>query len=897
MFVDAWGWPARLGAMVLLVMFYALLYFVGNPIAGRTIGSLTVPLIACITLLGGHELWGLGAALFLIPFNVWLVNLIGIDEPLASHIAYSVSGGLFGWLALTATGWSRVMRDQRNDLLEERTRLDTEISRREFVEASLQAERDFARLIIDSLGQGLVLMNSQFRFEYVNPAYAALLGRRPEDIIGKTPFDFADEADRQQIQASLERRKQGEAHTYEMRLKHATGRLIDVLVTVTPRRMEGETIGSIVVITDVSDQKRIEEALRQSQADLERQARMLQQSQQAARVGGWEYDLTVGEMFWTDEMYHLHGVTPETYEVTGESAVSIYAPEFQDQIAEAVQKAFQTGQPYDLEAQIITFDGHRKWIRTVGQPVFLNDVPVKLYGSFQDISDQKAAEESLRKAEAEYRTLYENVPIGLYRSTPDGKQARINPYLVHLNGFETEAEQIAAIQDIAIEWYVDPQRRADFVAEIERHGEVVNFESEIQRYTTGERLWVSENARAIRDRHGHIVQFEGSVIDITDRKRVELALEDQRRFAQSVMETMGQGLTVTDVEGKFVYVNEAYARMLGYGPEEMIGRTPFDFTAETDHVVLETARRIRSQHEKSSYETSLRHRDGTLVYAMITGVPRFEQGVHAGSIATITDLTERRKSEEELRELNDELASKNREMETFTYSVSHDLKAPLRGIDGYSRILLEDYNERLDDEGRRFLRTIRGATEQMNQLITDLLAYSRLERRALAEAPINLSELVGAVIAQRLRDVSGREPTLLLDLPPVMIVLADRDGLAQAVRNLVDNAFKFTRDAAEPRIEVCAQRTEATVRLSVRDNGVGFDMQYHDKIFGIFTRLHRAEDYPGTGVGLALVRKAMERMGGRVWAESQPGAGATFYLELPAADEAALSAEARTQIS
>ena len=897
--IDGWGWPARIGAMALLVVVYSLLYAFGHPIAGRTIGSLTVPLIACIALLGGHEAWGLGAAILLVPFNLWLVNSIGLDEPLASHIAYSLSGALFGWLALTATGWSRVMREQHNDLLEERTRLDTEISRREFVEASLQAERDFARLIIDSLGQGLVLMNSQFRFEYVNPAYAALIGRRPEDIIGKTPFDFADDVDHAKIQASLQRRQHGEAHTYEMRLKHADGHLIDVLVTVTPRRTEGVVTGSIVVVTDVSDQKRTEEALRRSQADLERQARMLQQSQQAARVGGWEYDLTVGEMFWTEEMYRLHGVTPETYQVTGESAVAIYASEFQDQIAEAVQRAFQTGQPYDLEAQIVTFDGQRKWIRTVGQPVFRNGVPVKLYGSFQDISGQKATEDLLRRAEAEYRTLYENVPIGLYRSTPDGKQARVNPYLVHLNGFTSEADQISAIQDIAIEWYVDPKRRAEFVAAIEREGEIANFESEIQRYTTGERLWVSENARAIRDLHGRIVQFEGSVIDITDRKRVELALEDQRRFAQSVMETMGQGLTVTDVDGRFVYVNEAYARMLGYSPDEMVGKTPFDFTAEADHAVLEHARRSRSQHEKSSYETSLRHRDGTLVYAMITGVPRFERGVLAGSIATITDLSERRKSEEALKELNEELASKNREMETFTYSVSHDLKAPLRGIDGYSRILLEDYSDRLDDEGRRFLRTIRGATEQMSQLITDLLAYSRLERRALSEAPINLTELVGAVIAQRLRDVSGREPTILLDLPPHTIVRGDRDGLAQAVRNLVDNAFKFTRDAEQPRIEVRAERVRAeeegsVVRLAVRDNGVGFDMQYHDKIFGIFTRLHRAEDYPGTGVGLALVRKAMERMGGRVWAQSQPGEGATFYLEMPAVDEAALSAGVRT---
>ncbi len=891
---DRLSWPIRLGLMVALVLVYVFLFFVAQPLAGKTLGSITVPVIAGIAVLGGTMPWSLGAAIAAVPFNIWLYSVAGVDENLASHIAYSIYGILFSWMVLTSIGWFRTVREQQAELAVERERLSTEISRREFVESSLQAERDFARLIVDSLGQGLVLMNSQFRFEYVNPAYAAMVGRRPEDIIGKTPFDLADPSEHAGIQASFEKRKQGEAHTYETRLNHRDGHPIDTLVTVTPRLIDGEVVGSIVVVTDVSIQKQNEEALRRSQAALERQARILQQTQNAARVGGWELDLRAGEMYWTEEMYRLHEVDPKDFNVTTEASVAIYAPEQQDRVSAAIQNAFVSGTAYDIETEVVTHSGRRIWARTIGRPVFENGVPVKLFGSFQDITAQKAAEQQLRLAEAEYRSLYENVPIGIYRSTPDGTQARINPYLFRLNGFESEADQLAAIQDIGAEWYVDPQRRAQFVAAIERDGEVTNFESEIRRYATGEHLWVSENARALRDRDGNIVQYEGSVIDITDRKRIEFALDDQRRFATSVMDTMGQGLTVSDVNGRFIYVNAAYARLLGRAPEDVIGHSPMDFTVEVDHAKLAAAREARQRGEKSSYETTLRHADGSLVYVLITGVPRYEAGRPTGSIATITDLTERRKQEESLQDLNRELASKNREMETFTYSVSHDLKAPLRGIDGYSRILLEDYSDRLDDEGKRFLKTIRSATDQMNQLITDLLAYSRLERRTLAEIAINLPELVGAVVAQRLGDAQGREPTVRVDVPPLS-VRGDRDGLAQAVRNLVDNAFKFTRDTAAPQIVVHAERIDNVVRLSVHDNGIGFDMQYHDKIFGIFTRLHRPEDYPGTGVGLALVRKAMERMGGRAWAESSPGAGATFYLELPAAGMAAPVEEQRME--
>ncbi len=227
-----------------------------------------------------------------------------------------------------------------------------------------------------------------------------------------------------------------------------------------------------------------------------------------------------------------------------------------------------------------------------------------------------------------------------------------------------------------------------------------------------------------------------------------------------------------------------------------------------------------------------------------------------------------------------ELEAKNRELETFTYSVSHDLKAPLRGIDGYSRLLLEDYAERLDDEGRRFLRNVRTATEQMNQLIDDLLAYSRLERRPLTPGQIDPRALVEALLAERADEMRRRRVNLTLNIA-CQSVAADREGLAQALRNLIDNALKFTRDMAEPHIDIGGHETENGCILWVRDNGVGFDMQYHERIFEIFQRLHRAEDYTGTGIGLAIVRKALQHMGGRAWAESRLGEGATFYLEIP----------------
>lgn len=227
-----------------------------------------------------------------------------------------------------------------------------------------------------------------------------------------------------------------------------------------------------------------------------------------------------------------------------------------------------------------------------------------------------------------------------------------------------------------------------------------------------------------------------------------------------------------------------------------------------------------------------------------------------------------------------QLEAANRELEAFSYSVSHDLKAPLRGVDGYSQILLLDYSDRLDDEGRLLLGNIRSGVAQMHALIEDMLAYSRIERRALEAREIALDTIASQLVEQRDVDPGAHSVEISCSLEGV-VARIDRDGFALALRNLLENAIKFSRGQESPRIEIGAEDRDDRVLLFVRDNGIGFDMQYHDRIFDIFQRLHRAEDYPGTGVGLALVKKAVNRMGGRVWAESALGEGATFYMELP----------------
>ncbi len=236
--------------------------------------------------------------------------------------------------------------------------------------------------------------------------------------------------------------------------------------------------------------------------------------------------------------------------------------------------------------------------------------------------------------------------------------------------------------------------------------------------------------------------------------------------------------------------------------------------------------------------------------------------------------------EQRVQERTAQLSAANKQLEAFGYSVAHDLRAPLRGIDGYSSLLLEDFGEKLGDTGRQYIENVRKGTAQMNELISDLLAYSHLEQQTLEKRDIQLQGAVAALVAEFHPGLTAASIACTNQVPD-LIVSADPVALKVALRNLLDNAIKFTRNAANPSIGIAARDNGTFIQIWVKDNGPGFDMIYHDQIFEIFKRLNRAEDYPGTGIGLAIVRKAMERMGGRAWAESEPGKGACFWLEFP----------------
>jgi PAS domain S-box-containing protein len=430
------------------------------------------------------------------------------------------------------------------------------------------------------------------------------------------------------------------------------------------------------------------------------------------------------------------------------------------------------------------------------------------------------------------------------------------------------------------------------IAKIKRGERVSHYET-VRRRKDGSLIDVSVTISPIRNSAGKIIGASKIARDITERKVAEGKLKASLKEIGDLKAALDEHaiVAITNPQGRITYVNDKFCAISQYSREELLGQDhriinsshhPKEFIRE----LWSTITRGRVWHG----EIKNKAKDGSFYWVDTTIVPFLDDaGKPRQYVAIRADITERKRAEETVRELNAELeqrvaertaqlADANRELEAFSYSVSHDLRAPLRSVDGFSQAVLEDFGSQLPEEGQRYLRTIRLGAQKMGALIDDLLAFSRLGRQALSKHPMDMNRLVRATLEELGSPWPDRRVELRLgDLPPGR---ADPVLLKQVWTNLISNALKYTRKRSPAVVEIGHTTEKGATVYYVRDNGVGFDMRYADKLFGVFQRLHRMEDYEGTGVGLAIVQRVIHRHGGRVWAEAAPEQGATFYFTL-----------------
>jgi PAS domain S-box-containing protein len=385
------------------------------------------------------------------------------------------------------------------------------------------------------------------------------------------------------------------------------------------------------------------------------------------------------------------------------------------------------------------------------------------------------------------------------------------------------------------------------------------------------------------------------------------ALQESESKYRRIIDTANEGVWVLGPEGTTASVNARMAEMIGCSPEEMFGRSPIEFMFEDDIPDYRKRMKTRQPGLHENFECRFSHRDGRTVSLLGSRNTMVDhKNELQGSFAMFTDITERKRAEEEVRELNQdlerrvaertaELAAANKELEAFSFSVSHDLRAPLRHIDSFASLLRESAGATLDDRSRQYLDTISNAAKRMRTLIDDLLSFSRTGRAEMSTFDVDLGELVQKVLRELEPETVGR--IIEWQIGELPVVTGDRAMLRAALANLLSNAVKFTRPRARAEIEVGrlpdASGPEMETVIFVRDNGVGFDLQYADRLFDVFQRLHRASEFEGTGIGLANVRRIIDRHGGRTWAEGRVDGGATFYFSLPQVRPSTTTGESR----
>lgn len=406
----------------------------------------------------------------------------------------------------------------------------------------------------------------------------------------------------------------------------------------------------------------------------------------------------------------------------------------------------------------------------------------------------------------------------------------------------------------------------------------------------GAQFWASVLITALKDKRGHLRGFAKVTCDITARKRVEDELRyAEERFRLMVSSVRDYGIFMLDTAGRITSWNAGAERIKGYRAEEIIGEHFSRFYTDEDIRAGKPEHELRVATQEGRYEEEnwRVRKDQSLFWAhiVITAV-RDEAGCLLGFAKVSRDLTERRvgdrlnaELEQKVAERTIELEATNKELEAFSYSVSHDLRAPLRGIDGFSLALLEDYSDCLDAQGQDYLRRTRAATQRMARLIDDLLNLSRITRGELRRETVDLSSMARAV-AEQLRK-SSTQRQVEFHITEDLRAQCDPQLLRIALENLLGNAWKFTGQTAHAVVEFGVTQGDGNgPAYFVRDNGAGFDMAYSSKLFGAFQRLHDVREFEGTGIGLATVQRVMRKHGGRVWGEGVPGGGATFYFTL-----------------
>jgi PAS domain S-box-containing protein len=725
-----------------------------------------------------------------------------------------------------------------------------------------------------------------------------------------------------QVRAERQEAKRNARSSFIFPHRLASGQIRTVEVRSHPITSDGQVL-LFSIVYDITEKVENERKLRESQLRME-------MALKGANVATWDWNVQTGETVFNERWSEIVGYTLQELEpISIQTWAELCHPDDLKVSEKLLQQHFAgETEYYECEARMKHKNGSWVWVIDRGKVMEwrADGQPLRMFGTHLDITERKHEEHytkaRLRLANLSFQTLdmetlmrsmldeaetLTDSQIGFFHFVDDDQNT------ISLQAWSTNTLRTLCTAEGKGQHY--PVAQAGIWADGIRDGEpriyndygsvphrreLPEGHAPITRLITlpikrnnliVAAMGVGNKPRAYDPHDLSVVQrLAEEAFDIVLRKRAEHALHESREKYRSLLESLDSVIAMIDTEGRFLYLNERAAQELGGRPDQFIGRTMTDLFPEpvASQQLLAIQDVIRAdrpsavtnesvvQGQRRWYRSSIQPiHDGTgrAVQALIN-TSDITPIIQAQRV--LEDLN--RTLEERVAQRTAQLEAANKELEAFSYSISHDLRAPLRAIAGFSRILDEDYGAQLDEQAQHYLQLVCTNAQQMGHLIDDLLAFSRITRQSVDKHPVDMNELVQQVLdGLRPAEADRAIELTVADLPPCQ---ADRALLKQVWINLLSNALKYTSKRTPARIDIGCQQEHDQLIYFVRDNGAGFNMQYADKLFGVFQRLHRAQEYEGTGVGLAIVKRIVERHGGRIWAEAAVEQGATFYFTL-----------------
>jgi PAS domain S-box-containing protein len=738
-------------------------------------------------------------------------------------------------------------------------------------------EKRFRSMIEKNIDM-MTLTTPDGKLLYSSPSLTSVLGYTEEELKTIPAFELTHPDD---VPGLIEQMQQiidtpGKSFYRQQRLLHKDGRWIWCEGTVINLLNDPNISALVSNFRDITERKKFEEA----QALF---ASIVNSSDDAIFSKTLDGIITS----WNHGAEKAFGYSSN--EIIGKHISILIPPHLQNEENETMEKIRKGEGVNRYETERIKKDGKVIYVSLTISPV--KDSLGNIIGASKisrDITERKKAEDLLIKSEKQYRNLFENNPMPMWViDLTTFKFLDVNEAAISHYGYSREEFLSMTALDIRPEEEKERYKNAD-------HSENIypaNYNRGTWKHLKRDRTIIYVEIIA------HKIVFEGKTArlvlsnDVTEKIKAEEEIQKlNEELEQKVIDRTAElqksnelfsnlfnlnpaSIAISSIiDGKLIDVNDAFLQLNGYSSkEEVVGKT----TAELNMPVqpeqrAEIVRLLKENKYIKNLEINIYDNQGNKKWIQLSAIMLDIDNVPCLFSFSI-DITERKKAEEQLQAVNTEL-------ESFSYSVSHDLRSPLRAVNGYAKMLEEDYKKVFDKEGTRLLGVIQENANKMGILIDDLLAFSRLGRKEVNGSFINMTQLAENIFYEVNKTISNKAKVKINSLYPVM---ADYSLINQVMTNLISNAIKYSSGTEKPSIEIKSEKKDGELIYSVSDNGAGFDMQYAHKLFGVFQRLHSAEEFEGTGVGLAIVKRIISKHNGRVWAEGEPGKGATFYFSLP----------------